>query len=146
MHPEEFNFVFMSDRVEISAQFPSSQVFNVVLKACKCGGHVSFRLFGVRRGGVSNENCSQSHPHLKVHHLHLALTVSTCILAGGVCGGALSRRGRLETGWWDTGERVREKGGNKAEGEFRPASVITHSYLGGVWMDDRHSVQIGRRR
>ena len=69
---------------------------------------VSSRVTG---GGKANENYSQSHPHLKVHHLHLAeSTVSTCILAGGVCGGALLRRGRLERPWGVAGERVRETG------------------------------------
>jgi len=59
--------------------------------------------------GEANENCSQSHPHLKVHHLHLAPAVPACILAGGVCGGELSRRGRLERRSNDVGEHVREQ-------------------------------------
>jgi hypothetical protein len=67
--------------------------------------------FEVRRGCVANENRSQSHSHLKVQHLRSALiTVSTCILTGGVCGGALSRRGRLKKRSGDTGERLHEIG------------------------------------
>ena len=54
----------------------------------------------VRRGGEA-KNCSQSHPHLKVHHLHFASTVPAC--------GELSRRGRLEGRSEDVAEHAREQ-------------------------------------
>jgi hypothetical protein len=57
----------------------------------------------------ANENCLQSHPHLKVHHLQLTSIVPACILGGGVCGGELSKRGRLERCSDDTGKHVREQ-------------------------------------
>ena len=47
------------------------------------------------RGDDSNENYSQSHLQLKVHHLPLASIVTACALGGGVCGGKLSKRVRL---------------------------------------------------
>ena len=67
-----------------------------------------------------------------------------------MCGGELSRRRRLKRRSDDVGEHVREQenvwaAGYKAGGEFIATSVITHSYLGGVGVGDRHSVQVGRR-
>jgi len=58
-----------------------------------------------------------------------------------VCGGEISRRGRLERRSDDVREHVRERAaGYKAEEEFMAASVITYPYLGGVGMGGRHSV------
>src|SRR6266576_7120308 len=54
------------------------------------------------------KSCSQRHPHLKVHHLHFS-TVPACTLEGGVCGGELSRRGRLRGRSDDVGEHVCEQ-------------------------------------
>jgi hypothetical protein len=53
---------------------------------------------GRGRGGESYENCSQSHPQLKVHHLPLASIIPACALGGGVCGGKLSKPVRLKGG------------------------------------------------
>ena len=60
------------------------------------------------RGDESNENCSQGHPQLKVHHIPLASIVPACTLGGGVCGGEVSKRVRLKGRSDGVGEHVCE--------------------------------------